>query len=69
VRQTRWRGGNRVTDEVVYPTYANRNPANSRVQALGGSEGTAHRGDAYTDPNIPRQDGGYNEVVEDVYDN
>ena len=31
-RQTRWRPGARV-EEVTYPTYVNRNPANTRVQA------------------------------------
>jgi hypothetical protein len=70
VRQTRWRGGNRITDEVVYPTYVNRNPADTRVQALGGPEGSAQARDASTDPHIPRQGGGgYSETVEDVYDN
>jgi len=31
-RQTRWRPGARV-EEVTYPAYVNRNPANTRVQA------------------------------------
>ena len=31
-RQTRWRPGARVED-VTYPAYVNRNPANTRVQA------------------------------------
>jgi len=32
VRQTRWRPSGRV-EEVTYPAYVNRNPANTRVQA------------------------------------
>src|SRR5260370_3448062 len=32
VRQARWRPGSRV-EEVTYPAYVNRNPANTRVQA------------------------------------
>ena len=33
VRQARWRPRNRVAEEVIYPSYVNRNPANTRVQA------------------------------------
>jgi hypothetical protein len=72
----RWRPGSRVTDEV-YPTYVNRNPANSRVQpglpspgALGSPEASAHLEDTRelsTDPTIPRQ-GGHTESVEDIYE-
>jgi hypothetical protein len=80
VRQARWRPGNRV-EEVVYPTYANRNPANTRVQAglpapgaLGSPEAAAHidstrdLSDLSTgDPTVvPRP--GETEIVEDVYE-
>src|SRR5580658_6247803 len=48
VRQARWRPGRKV-EEVVYPTYVNRNPANTRVQAglpapgaFGSSEAATH---------------------------
>ena len=48
VRQARWRPGGRV-EEVTYPTYVNRNPANTRVQAglpapgaLGSPEAASH---------------------------
>lgn len=58
----RWRPpGNRVTDEVVYPTYVSRDPANTRVQA-----GLPGPGET-TDPHIPRQ-GGSTETVEDIYE-
>jgi hypothetical protein len=47
-RQTRWRPRARV-EEVTYPTYVNRNPANTRVQAglpapgaLGSPEAASH---------------------------
>ena len=47
-RQTRWRPGARV-EEVTYPAYVNRNPANTRVQAglpapgaLGSPEAANH---------------------------
>jgi len=76
VRQARWRPGNRV-DEVVYPTYVNRNPANTRVQAglpapgaLGSPEATSHidaTRDLTTDPTVePRP--GASEIVEDIYE-
>jgi hypothetical protein len=79
VRQARWRPGNRV-EEVVIPTYANRNPANTRVQAglpapgaLGSSEAAAHidpnpsTRDLSVDPTVtPRP--GETEIVEDVYE-
>jgi hypothetical protein len=71
VRQARWRPGRRI-EEITYPTYVNRNPANTRVQAglpapgaLGSSEtasSTATR-DLSTEP-LP----GETEVVEDVYE-
>ena len=76
VRQARWRPGNRV-EEVVYPTYVNRNPANTRVQAglpapgaLGSPEATSHidaTRDLTTDPTVePRP--GASEIVEDIYE-
>jgi hypothetical protein len=76
VRQSRWRPGNRVAQEVIYPEYANRNPANTRVQAglpapgaLGSREATAHvesTRDLSTDPTSVRP--GDTEIVEDVYE-
>ena len=75
VRQARWRPGSRV-EEVVYPTYVNRNPANTRVQAglpapgaLGSPEATSHidaTRDLSTDPTGLRP--GDSEIVEDVYE-
>jgi hypothetical protein len=78
VRQARWRPGSRV-EEVVYPTYANRNPANTRVQAglpapgaLGSPEAATHidsTRDLPTErvsPMGPRP--GETEIVEDVYE-
>jgi len=48
VRQARWRPSGRA-EEVTYPTYVNRNPANTRVQAglpapgpLGSPEAAHH---------------------------
>ena len=73
VRQARWRpGGNRV-EEVTYPAYVNRNPANTRVQAslpapgaLGSPEAANHI-DATRDLSTePRP--GETEVVEDIYE-
>jgi len=76
IRQARWRPGNRVTEEVVYPAYVNRNPANTRVQAglpapgaLGSPEASAHiedTRDLSTDPTRPRP--GDADIVEDVYE-
>jgi hypothetical protein len=76
VRQARWRPGKRVTEEVVYPSYVNRNPANTRVQAglpapgaLGSPEASTHvesTRDLSTDPASMRP--GETEVVEDVYE-
>jgi hypothetical protein len=76
VRQARWRPGNRV-EEVVYPTYVNRNPANTRVQAglpapgaLGSPEASSHidaTRDLTTDPTVePRPSA--SEIVEDIYE-
>jgi hypothetical protein len=77
VRQARWRPRSRVTDEIIYPAYADRNPANTRVQAglpapgaLGSPEAASHLGatqDLSTDPTRqPRA--GETEIVEDVYE-
>lgn len=64
VRQARWRPGRQV-EEVVYPTYANRNPANTRVQAdLTHLDATRNLS---TEPLGPRP--GETEIVEDVYEN
>ena len=75
VRQTRWRPGGRV-EEVTYPTYVNRNPANTRVQAglpgpgaLGSPEAASHidaTRDLSTEPTGPRL--GETEVIEDIYE-
>jgi hypothetical protein len=73
VRQARWRPGRQV-EEVTYPTYANRNPANTRVQAglpssgaLGGQQ-AANRAESTADLSTnPRP--GETEIVEDVYEN
>jgi hypothetical protein len=76
VRQARWRPRKRVEEEVIYPAYVNRNPANTRVQAglpapgaLGSREAATHvesTGDLSTDPASMRP--GETEIVEDVYD-
>ena len=76
VRQARWRPRNRVAEQVIYPSYVNRNPANTRVQAglpapsaLGSPEAAAHvepTRDLSTDPTGMRP--GDTEIVEDVYE-
>jgi len=76
VRQARWRPRNRVAEEVIYPAYVNRNPANTRVQAglpgpgaLGSPEAATHvesPQDVATDPTSMRP--GETEIVEDVYE-
>ena len=77
VRQARWQPRrNRIQEEVIYPAYANRNPANTRVQAglpapgaLGSPEAAAHvesARDLSTDPTSMRP--GETEIVEDVYE-
>ena len=71
-RQARLRPRRQV-EEVTYPTYVNRNPANTRVQAglpapgaLG--EEPAGRTDSTADLSTePRP--GETEIVEDVYEN
>jgi hypothetical protein len=75
VRQARWRPGRQV-EEVVYPTSANRNPANTRVQAglpapgaFGSAEAATHLDatrNLSTEPLGPRP--GETEIVEDVYE-
>jgi hypothetical protein len=81
VRQARWRPGRRV-EEVVYPTYVNRNPANTRVQAglpapgaLGSPEAATHI-DSTQDLSADLRTGdptreprpGETQIVEDVYE-
>ena len=75
-RQTRLRPGARVED-ITYPTYVNRNPANTRVQAslpapgaLGSPEAASH-----IDSNSSTRDltgearpARETEVIEDVYE-
>jgi hypothetical protein len=75
-QQTRWRRGARVED-VTYPAYVNRNPANTRVQAglpapgaLGSPEAASHidasSGTRDLTPEVrPVRE---TEVIEDVYD-
>jgi hypothetical protein len=73
VRQARWRPGRQV-EEVTYPTYVNRNPANTRVQAGLPAPG-AFGGPAPADRTDPTADlstkarPGETEIVEDVYEN
>ena len=76
VRQARWRPRNRVAEEVIYPSYVNRNPANTRVQAglpapsaPGSPEAAAHvepTRDLSTETAGLRP--GQTEIVEDVYE-
>ncbi len=75
VRQGRWRPGNRI-EEVTYPTYVNRNPANTRVQAglpapgaSSSSEAASHTDTMHnlsTESTSPRP--GETEIVEDIYE-
>ena len=75
MRQTRWRPGGRV-EEVTYPAYVNRNPANTRVQAglpapgaLGSPEAASHieatRETRDLGPEVRPVE---TEVIEDIYD-
>jgi len=69
-RQTRWRPNARV-EEVTYPTYVNRNPASTRVQAglpAPASPEQASRIDATRDLTTEVRPVGEQEVVEDIYD-
>ena len=75
-RQTRWRPGARV-EEVTYPAYVNRNPANTRVQAglpapgaLGSPEAASHidASSSTRDLNPEVRPVRETEVIEDVYD-
>jgi hypothetical protein len=75
-RQTRWRPGNRI-EEVTYPAYVNRNPANTRVQAglpapgaLGSSEAANHIDASSRTRDLPVdvRPVAEQEVVEDVYE-
>ncbi len=75
-RQTRWRRGARV-EEISYPAYVSRNPANTRVQAglpapgaLGSPEAASHI-DADSGTRGLTSDvrpAGETEVIEDVYE-
>ncbi len=76
VRRTRWRPGGRV-EEVTYPTYVNRNPANTRVQAglpapgaLGSQEAASHIEANPGSRNLATEvrPVGEQEIIEDVYD-
>jgi hypothetical protein len=75
-RQTRWRRGARV-EEISYPAYVSRNPANTRVQAglpapgaLGSPEAASHidagSGTRGLTPDV--RPAGETEVIEDVYE-
>jgi len=75
-RQTRWRPGTRVED-VTYPTYVNRNPANTRVQASLPAPGAPGSPEAasHIDSNSSTRDltgevrpARETEVIEDVYE-
>lgn len=72
-RQTRWRPTGRV-QEVTYPTYLHRNPANTRVQARlpaaspVGSPKAGRHVDATRDLTTEVRPAGEQEVIEDVYD-
>jgi hypothetical protein len=68
-RQTRWRPTGRV-EEVTYPTYVNRNPASTRVQAglPTGSPQPANHVDATRDLTTEVRPVGEQEIIEDVYD-
>jgi len=75
-RQPRWRPRARVED-VTYPAYVNRNPANTRVQAglpapgaLGSQEAANHidAGSGTRDLTPEVRPVRETEVIEDVYD-
>ena len=75
-RQTRWRRGAGV-EEVTYPAYVNRNPANTRVQAglpapgaLGSPEAASHveASSGTRDHTTGARPTRETEVIEDVYE-
>jgi hypothetical protein len=75
-RQTRWRPRARV-EEVTYPTYVNRNPANTRVQAglpapgaLGSPEAASHIDSSSSTRDLTEEvrPARETEVIEDVYE-
>jgi hypothetical protein len=75
-RQTRFRRGARV-EEITYPTYVNRNPANTRVQAglpAPGALGSTAAADHIEGTPVARdlgpeaRPGTETEVIEDVYE-
>jgi hypothetical protein len=81
LRRTRWRPGNRI-EEVTYPSYVNRNPADTRVRAglpapgaLGSQDAASHidgtpgtPGTQRTRDLAPEVRPVETEVIEDVYD-
>jgi hypothetical protein len=69
LRRTRWRPGARI-EEVTYPSYVNRNPANTRVQAGLPAPGALSSPEAATrvDAAPEVRPVGETEVIEDVYD-
>jgi hypothetical protein len=67
-RQTRWRPRGRV-EEITYPAYVNRNPANTRVQAgLPGPGAVGSPEPATRDLTTEVRPVGEQEVIEDIYD-
>jgi len=76
MRQTHWRPGARVED-VTYPAYVNRNPANTRVQAglpapgaLGSPEAASHLDATSSTRDLTAEvrPVSEREVIEDVYE-
>jgi hypothetical protein len=72
VRQARWRRGKPI-EEITYPAYVNRNPANTRVQAglpapgaLGSPDAASHLDATGEMATAPRS--GQTEIVEDIYE-
>lgn len=75
-RQTHWRPNSRVED-VTYPTYVNRNPANTRVQAglpapgaPGSPEAASHIDASSRTQDLPAEvhPVSEQEVIENVYE-
>ncbi len=75
-RRIRWRPAGRV-EEVTYPAYVNRDPANTRVQAglpapgaLGSQEAASHIEANPGSRNLATEvrPVGEQEIIEDVYD-
>ena len=75
-RQTRWHPRTRV-EEVTYPTYVNRNPASTRVQAglpapgaVGSPEAASHIDSSSSTRDLTEEvrPARETEVIEDVYE-